>query len=89
MYDFLDSIEYELLSAAIITDISKDGMMEGTNLKLIQRLNENYPINFIASGGVCAIKDITALKEMNIYGAIIGKAFYENTLTLTQVLNHI
>lgn len=84
---FLDSIDTSLLSAAIVTDISKDGMMIGTNLSLIERLRDKYPhLNLIASGGVCTMQDVIALKRMNTYGAIIGKALYEGSLSLCEVL---
>ncbi len=87
IYSFLDSFDTSLLSAAVVTDIAKDGMMIGTNLNLIAALAEKYPtLDFIASGGVCTIKDVIALKKMKVYGAIIGKALYEGTLMLDQVL---
>ncbi len=89
IYDFLDSFDTSLLSAAVITDISKDGMMEGSNTCLMEKLNKLYDINFIASGGVCTMYDIQTLKEMNMYAAIIGKALYEKTLDLKEVLNFV
>lgn len=89
IYNFLDDIELDLLSAVIVTDISKDGMMQGANLKLMQKLNNHYSINLIASGGVCTMQDIKKLKEMDLYGAIIGKALYEKTLSLKQVLAYV
>lgn len=89
IYDFLDSFDTSLLSAAVITDISKDGMMEGSNTSLMEKLNKMYDINFIASGGVCTMNDIKILKDMNMYAAIIGKALYEKTLDLKEVLNFV
>ncbi|MEL7569249.1 MAG: 1-(5-phosphoribosyl)-5-[(5-phosphoribosylamino)methylideneamino]imidazole-4-carboxamide isomerase [Eubacteriaceae bacterium] len=89
IYDFLDSFDTSLLSAAVITDISKDGMMEGSNTSLMEKLNKLYDINFIASGGVCTMDDIKTLKEMDMYAAIIGKALYEKTLDLKEVLNFV
>lgn len=89
IYDFLESFDTSLLSAAVITDISKDGMMEGSNTSLMDNLNKLYDINFIASGGVCTMDDIKTLKEMNMYAAIIGKALYEKTLDLKEVLNFV
>jgi phosphoribosylformimino-5-aminoimidazole carboxamide ribotide isomerase len=64
-------------------------MMQGANLKLMQKLNNHYSINLIASGGVCTMQDIKKLKEMDLYGAIIGKALYEKTLSLKQVLAYV
>ena len=89
IYEFLNSFDTSLLSAAVITDISKDGMMEGSNTSLMDKLNKMYDIDFIASGGVCTMNDIKVLKDMNIYGAIIGKALYEKTLDLKKVLNYV
>ncbi len=86
---FLSEIDSSLLSALIVTDIAKDGMMQGTNLALMERLMQTYSIDIIASGGVCTMNDIKALLAMNVYGAIIGKALYENQLTLSEVLSYI
>lgn len=82
---FLSEIDLSLLSALIVTDIAKDGMMQGTNLTLIKELMQRYSLPIIASGGVCTLSDIEALLEMDAYGAIIGKALYENQLTLKEV----
>lgn len=89
IYDFLESFDTSLLSAAVITDISKDGMMEGSNTSLMDKLNKMYDINFIASGGVCTMNDIKVLKDMDMYAAIIGKALYEKTLDLKEVLDFV
>lgn len=66
----------------IVTDISKDGAMSGTNLPLYRRLTEEFPVNIIASGGVSSIDDIKRLAEMKIHGAIIGKAYYTGAVEL-------
>lgn len=87
--DFLSNIDYSLLSALIVTDIAKDGMMQGTNLQLIRRLMQRYDLPIIASGGVSTMADIKALCDMDVYGAIIGKALYENQLTLKEILSYI
>lgn len=89
VFEFLNSFDTSLLSAAVVTDISKDGMMEGSNTMLMDKLNSMFDINFIASGGVCSMNDIKTLKKMNLYGAIIGKALYENTLSLKEVINYV
>ena len=60
----------------ICTDISKDGAMQGTNHELYKALKENLSIQVIASGGVSSIEDIKRLKQTDVYGAIIGKAYY-------------
>ena len=71
---------------AICTDISKDGAMKGTNVELYRRLREKYPINLTASGGVSTLEDIRQLNEINIYGAIIGKAYYEGKIDLKEAV---
>ncbi|MBP3705674.1 MAG: 1-(5-phosphoribosyl)-5-[(5-phosphoribosylamino)methylideneamino]imidazole-4-carboxamide isomerase [Clostridia bacterium] len=70
----------------IITDISKDGAMKGTNRKLYEKLSRELSINITASGGVSSIEDIKALKEMNLYGAIIGKAYYIGAIDLKKAV---
>lgn len=66
----------------ICTDISRDGAMQGTNRGLYRELTKAYPIDLVASGGVSALEDVRALKDMGIYGAIIGKAYYEGAIDL-------
>ena len=70
----------------ICTDISKDGAMQGTNLELYRDLSKKYSINIVASGGVSSINDIHALKEMNLYGAILGKALYTGAVDLKEAI---
>ncbi|MBO7698650.1 MAG: 1-(5-phosphoribosyl)-5-[(5-phosphoribosylamino)methylideneamino]imidazole-4-carboxamide isomerase [Erysipelotrichaceae bacterium] len=74
------------IKTMICTDISRDGAMRGTNLELYKRLSETYSIDLIASGGVSSIDDIKALKAMDIYGAIIGKAYYTKAIDLKEAL---
>ena len=66
----------------IFTDISKDGAMRGTNRALYRELSSKYSVNIVASGGVSSLDDISALKEMGLYGAIIGKAYYTGEIDL-------
>ena len=63
--------------------------MEGTNLALYQDLQNRFNVNIIASGGVSSLEDIKKLKDMNIYGAIIGKAYYTKALSLKEVFEVI
>ena len=60
--------------------------MKGTNLELYKSLNEKYSLDIIASGGVSTIDDIVALKGMDMYGAIIGKAYYTGAIDLRQAI---
>ncbi len=71
----------------IVTDISKDGMMSGTNIELYKDLNEKLDINIIASGGVSSIDDVRTLTGMGIYGAIVGKAIYTGAIELCDAIS--
>jgi phosphoribosylformimino-5-aminoimidazole carboxamide ribotide isomerase len=72
------------------TDISKDGAMQGPSLELYKKIIGEHPeINLIASGGVSVIDDVVALKQIGCSGAIIGKAIYEDSITLEQLIIHI
>ena len=71
------------------TDISKDGMLEGPSFKLYSNIIDAYKINLVASGGVSEYDDILKLDDMGCYGVIIGKAIYENKISLKQLENFI
>ena len=70
----------------ICTDISRDGAMKGTNRELYRELSQKYAIELIASGGVSSMEDIRALAEMNLHGAIIGKAYYIGAIDLKEAV---
>ena len=84
--EFLSKMEQIGVKTVICTDISKDGAMKGTNLELYKKLNNSYSLDIIASGGVSSIDDIVALKEMDMYGAIIGKAYYTGAIDLQKAI---
>lgn len=84
--DFCRQLEDLGVSSVICTDISKDGMMSGTNLELYKNLNRDFSINFVASGGVSTLEDIKSLKEMNLFGAILGKALYTGAIDLKDAI---
>ena len=72
----------------ICTEISKDGMLQGSAQSLYQQILTELPyLKLIASGGVSSIEDLQALKKMGCYGAIIGKALYEGKITLSELQN--
>ncbi|MCF0135528.1 MAG: 1-(5-phosphoribosyl)-5-[(5-phosphoribosylamino)methylideneamino]imidazole-4-carboxamide isomerase [Lachnospiraceae bacterium] len=81
-YEFFERMEALGVSTIICTDISKDGVMQGTNRELYRDLSEKYRVNITASGGVSSKEDLQALKDMGLYGAIIGKAYYTGALDL-------
>ncbi|PEX93495.1 1-(5-phosphoribosyl)-5-[(5-phosphoribosylamino)methylideneamino]imidazole-4-carboxamide isomerase [Bacillus cereus] len=70
----------------VFTDISKDGTLAGPNFEQLESLQNSVDIRLIASGGVASIQDVKKLHDMNIYGVIIGKALYEKTIDLEEVL---
>ena len=84
--EFLSKMEKIGVKTVICTDISKDGAMKGTNLELYKALSEKYSLDIIASGGVSTIDDIKALCQMNMYGAIIGKAYYTGAIDLKEAI---
>ena len=70
----------------ICTDISRDGAMQGTNRNLYRTLTRRHNMNIIASGGVSTIEDIRALRAMELYGAVIGKAYYTGAIKISEAL---
>ncbi|MBR6549326.1 MAG: 1-(5-phosphoribosyl)-5-[Clostridia bacterium] len=70
----------------ICTDISKDGAMQGTNRELYKELSATYDMQIVASGGVSSIDDVKALRAMDLYGAIIGKAYYIGAIDLKEAI---
>ena len=84
--DFLAKMQEIGVKHIICTDISKDGAMQGTNLALYRQLSEKFKLDITASGGVSSMEDIAALRKMDIYGAIIGKAYYTGAIDLKEAL---
>ena len=70
----------------VFTDIDQDGTLAGPNLKQLDDLVNEVGCNVIASGGVAVLKDIINLAELNVYGAICGKAIYSGSLDLKQAI---
>lgn len=70
------------VTTIVYTDISKDGMLQGPNVAYTQEMVNATGLNIIASGGVSSLKDLELLQEINVYGAIMGKALYENRIDL-------
>ena len=85
-FEFCSEMEKACVSTLICTDISKDGAMQGTNRELYGKLSESFGVNIIASGGVSSIDDVKALRELNLYGAIIGKAYYTKAISLKEAI---
>ena len=83
---FFEKMQRMGVRTVICTDISRDGAMKGTNRELYQALSEKYTIDLIASGGVSTLEDVKALAQMNLHGAIIGKAYYIGAIDLEKAI---
>ena len=84
--EFLKELEDIGVESVIVTDISRDGAMKGTNVELYERIKNEVSLKVTASGGVSSLLDIKALKALDIYGAIIGKAYYTGDIKLEDAL---
>lgn len=80
--DFLRRIEALGVRTVICTDISRDGAMRGANAELYERLQREFGLDLIASGGVSSMEDVERLRVLGLYGAIIGKAYYTGDISL-------
>ncbi len=85
-FEFCEKMQNLGVKTLICTDISKDGAMQGTNRELYKELSEKFSIDITASGGVSSIDDIKALRKLDLYGAIIGKAYYIGAIDLKDAL---
>lgn len=85
-FTFCQTLTEKGVSCVICTDISKDGLLAGTNLELYAELSRRFPIRFTASGGVTTVEDVKRLSELGLYGAILGKALYTGALDLREAL---
>lgn len=84
--DFARKMEKLGVKNIIVTDISKDGTLEGPNVEMLRKLKETVKIDITASGGIRDIENIKDLLEINLYGAITGKAIYAGTLSLEEAI---
>ena len=84
--DFFMRMQNIGVRTIIATDISKDGAMRGTNLLMYRELSRKYSVDIVASGGVSDLSDVRALREMELYGAIIGKAYYTGKINLKEAI---
>ena len=85
-FDFCEQLQKKGISTVICTDISKDGLLGGTNLSLYADMAKRFQLNITASGGVSTVGDVQRLAEMGLYGAILGKALYTGDLDLGAAL---
>ncbi len=90
IFSFLDFWFGKGFSKVMITDVSKDGMMEGPSLELYRKVLERFQqIRLIASGGIATMEDIYQLDALGCYGAITGKALYEGKLNLGELASFL
>ena len=84
--NFCKEMEQIGVKTLICTDISRDGAMRGTNREMYKQLSESLGLQITASGGVSTMEDIESLRDMNLYGAIIGKAYYTGDIDLKKAI---
>lgn len=85
-FEFCEMMQKIGVRTLICTDISKDGAMQGTNLELYRELSQKLDMQIVASGGVSDIENVKELRKMDIYGAIIGKAYYTKAISLKEAI---
>ncbi len=85
-FEFCEKMQKIGVKTIICTDISKDGAMQGCNLQLYRELSEKFTMQIIASGGVSGMEDVKKLAAMDLYGAIIGKAYYTGDINLKEAI---
>ena len=84
--DFAKKMENIGVKNIIVTDISKDGTLQGANVEMLKKLKSTVDIDITASGGVRDLDNIKELMEIDLYGAITGKAIYAETLSLEEAI---
>ena len=85
-FDFCEKLAKLGVKTIICTDISKDGLLAGTNLELYRELSARFNMDITASGGVSSLDDVRKLAKMGMYGAILGKALYTGNIKLEEAL---
>ena len=85
-FDFCADLQKIGIKTVICTDISKDGAMRGANHELYASLSDKFDMQIVASGGVSSIDDVKRLRALDIYGAIIGKAYYTGDIKLPRAI---
>lgn len=83
LFDFLADYQQKGIRYVICTDISKDGLLQGSAIKLYQKIRQQFPdLHLIASGGISSHQELKALETLGVYGAIVGKAIYEGKIIM-------
>ena len=84
--EFMRELEQKGVKTVIVTDISRDGAMNGTNLELYRTICSSCSLDVTASGGVSTLDEVRNLRDSGLYAAIIGKAYYTGAIRLEQAL---
>lgn len=90
LWEVLDRLEEAACPRYVVTDVTRDGMMQGPNLDLLRRVSERTDRPVVASGGISSLDDLAALRELvplGVEGAIVGKALYSGAFTLGAALD--
>jgi len=88
LWSVLDEYPVNVAQRILVTDVSRDGMLMGTNMELMKALRKARPdLEIQASGGVRSVEDLYDLKALGVHGAIVGKAIYEGLIDLKAALN--
>ena len=88
VFDFMKSYIDKGVKQIFCTDIKKDGKLQGPSIELYQKIIEQFPaLHLIASGGVSSLDDLIELEEIGCSAAIVGKAIYENKITISELAN--
>jgi phosphoribosylformimino-5-aminoimidazole carboxamide ribotide isomerase len=88
VFEFIEKYVAKGIQQIFCTDVSRDGKLEGPAIDLYTKIIEKFPgLHFIASGGVSSLKDLETLKAIGCSGVIVGKAIYENRITLKELLS--
>ncbi|MEX2435594.1 MAG: 1-(5-phosphoribosyl)-5-[(5-phosphoribosylamino)methylideneamino]imidazole-4-carboxamide isomerase [Balneolaceae bacterium] len=84
--EFLNPMIEAGLKTVLSTDIARDGMLSGPNVEMYKNLQDRFPdLNWIASGGVSSLDDLKSLQSHNLYGVVVGRAYYEDRITLKEM----
>jgi phosphoribosylformimino-5-aminoimidazole carboxamide ribotide isomerase len=84
--EFLNPMIEAGLKTVLSTDITRDGMLSGPNVEMYKDLQEQFPVvNWIASGGVSSLTDLKSLQSHNLFGVVVGRAYYEDRITLKEM----
>lgn len=90
LWSFLEHYVRKGIRYVVCTDVSKDGLLQGTSVDLYAKIRQQFPdLGLIASGGVTDLKDLETLQSMGVWGAIVGKAIYEGRISLESLVNFL